>query len=37
VTEKDALVKKLALIKSTIIGGAFDHFFTALLEDKARV
>jgi len=34
VSEKDALVKKLSLIKSTLIGGVFDTFFTALLEDK---
>ena len=30
------LVKKLSLIKSTVLGGAFDYFFDALLQEKPK-
>jgi len=29
-----ATIQKLSLVKSKITGGVFDHFFTALMEDK---
>lgn len=32
--DRDATVKKLALIKSNVTGGAFDYFFSALLDGK---
>jgi len=34
VKDPAATIAKLALIKSRLTGGVFDHFFTALMEDK---
>lgn len=34
VKDKEKTVKKLALMKSNITGGVFDHFFSALLDGK---